>query len=58
MTGDFEDIQIVDPTTSPDQDLYVEELFRLRQRKGMTRREAAQTLHEVREAMRLDYFGR
>lgn len=35
-------IQIVDPANSPSHDLYTEEFFSLRQRKGVTRTEAAQ----------------
>jgi malate dehydrogenase (oxaloacetate-decarboxylating)(NADP+) len=35
-------IQIVDPAHSPSHDLYTEEFFSLRQRKGVTRTEAAQ----------------
>ena len=35
-------IRIVDPSHSPSRDLYTEEFFSLRQRKGVTRTEAAQ----------------
>jgi malate dehydrogenase (oxaloacetate-decarboxylating)(NADP+) len=35
-------VEIVDPATAPRRSDYIEELFRLRQRKGLTRREAAE----------------
>jgi malate dehydrogenase (oxaloacetate-decarboxylating)(NADP+) len=34
------DLNIVDPLTSPQRDLYIQELFNLRQRKGMTLQQA------------------
>lgn len=37
---DLEDIEIVDMATSPRRDYYLEELYRLRQRKGVTRAES------------------
>src|SRR5271157_506778 len=37
-------VQIVDPATSPHRDLYAEEFFGLRQRKGVTRTEAQQLI--------------
>ena len=38
---DLEGMRIVDPATSPLREAYVQELFRLRQRKGVTLREAS-----------------
>jgi malate dehydrogenase (oxaloacetate-decarboxylating)(NADP+) len=38
--ADLEGMRIVDPATSPLREAYVQELFRLRQRKGVTLREA------------------
>jgi malate dehydrogenase (oxaloacetate-decarboxylating)(NADP+) len=37
---------IVDPANAPDRASYAEELYRLRQRKGMTQREAEDMLHD------------
>jgi malate dehydrogenase (oxaloacetate-decarboxylating)(NADP+) len=37
---------IVDPATVPDRASYAEELYRLRQRKGLTQREAEDMLHD------------
>ncbi len=41
---DLEQSEIVHPTTSPKFDEYVEELYKLRQRKGITREEARQLM--------------
>src|SRR6202007_2258010 len=38
---DLQGMRIVDPSTSPLREAYVKELFRLRQRKGVTLREAS-----------------
>jgi malate dehydrogenase (oxaloacetate-decarboxylating)(NADP+) len=40
----MEGIQVVDPQNSPRRDVFTEEFYSLRQRKGVTRTEAAQTI--------------
>ncbi|HUQ95604.1 MAG TPA: NADP-dependent malic enzyme [Bryobacteraceae bacterium] len=41
-----DELQIVDPANSPQLESYIEELYRSRQRKGVTRKEAAQLMLE------------
>jgi malate dehydrogenase (oxaloacetate-decarboxylating)(NADP+) len=48
---DLEGIEIIDPTRSPKRELYADAYYRLRKRKGMTRRDAE------RQMLRMINFG-
>lgn len=48
---DLRRIEVIDPTTSHQKERYLERLFALRQRKGVTRREAAEMV------LKPDYFA-
>jgi len=49
---DLGNVQIIDPMTAPDADKYADELFKLRQRKGVTLTEAKRLIRKNR-----NYYG-
>ena len=51
MHMDLRNVEIVDPATFPDRERYVDRLLQLRERKGVTRREAEELL------LKPDYFA-